>query len=228
MKSTPRTNALRVAALLWLFSAQFFLAQAIVQSAWSTPFSLTQNFISDLGNTVCAAYPAGSEMYVCSPWHLWMNASFILFGLTIPLGAGFAREAFRPGLLRTAALVLLAIAGPGYIAVGLVPENVNITPHKVGAGFVFVSGNLGLALLGLEVLATFRKTILAIALTALGIVGFIATALLVSGNYLGTGIGGMERIAAYPLPIGLIMVGLFLVQQARIEAAHPQNPRRPG
>ena len=215
-----------LAALLWLSSVQFFLAQAIVQSAWSTPFSLKQNFISDLGNTACASYPAGSDNYVCSPWHVGMNASFVLFGLTIALGAGFARDVLRPGLLRTVALVLLVLAGPGYIAVGLLPENVNIIPHKIGAGFVFVSGNLGLVLLGFVILETFRRRVLATSLTVFGIVGLVATALLVSGHFLGAGIGGMERIAAYPLPIGLIMVGLFLLKHARLAAAHPPNPRR--
>lgn len=220
------TRARLLAALLWLSSVQFFIAQAIVQSAWSTPFSLTSNFISDLGNTACAPYPAGSQHYVCSPWHFWMNASFVLFGLTIPLGAAFARGAFPNGLLRTVTLVLLALAGPGYVLVGLYPENVDITPHKIGAGLVFISGNLGLALLGVEILQASRRRILAISLIKLGVVGLIATVLLVSGHFLGTGVGGMERIAAYPLPIGLMMVGIFLLRDSG--PAHARNPRRLG
>lgn len=219
-------NTRLLAALLWLSSIQFFIAQAVVQSAWSTPFSLTENFISDLGNTACAPYPAGSERHVCSPWHFWMNASFVLFGLTIPLGALFARDAFSKGLLRIVALVLLALAGPGYVLVGLYPENVDITPHKIGAGLVFISGNLGLALLGVEVLQASRRRILAISLITLGVVGLMATALLVSGHFLGTGVGGMERIAAYPLPIGLMMVGIFLLRDAG--PADVRNPRRFG
>ena len=211
-------NPRPVAALLWISSAQFFLAQAIVQSAWSTPFSLTHNFISDLGNTACAPYPAGSDNYVCSPWHLWMNASFVLFGVTIPLGAGFARHAFRPG----------ARAGRGYIAVGLFPENVNMTPHKIGAGLVFVCGNLGLALLGITVPESYGRKVLGMFLAVLGIVGLVATALFVSGRYLGAGIGGMERFAAYPLPVGLIVLGGFLVRNAPIPATHSHEPRRVG
>lgn len=217
-----------VAAVLWLFSVQFFIAQAIVQSAWTTPFSLTQNFISDLGNTACAPYPPGSDNYVCSPWHFGMNASFVLFGVTIPLGAILARHALRPGFLRVAALVLLALAGPGYVAVGLYPENVDITPHKIGAGFVFVSGNLGLALLGVAIQQTFRRTRLATSLAVLGIAGFIATVLLVTGRYLGIGIGGIERVAAYPLPVGLIMAGYALLRHAPATGSHAMKPRRSG
>ena len=218
-----RTTRTTAAAILWLSSVQFFLAQAIVQSAWTTPFSLTQNFISDLGNTACAPYPLGSDNYVCSPWHFWMNASFLLIGLTIPLGAALARHVFRPGLLREAALVLLALAGPGFVAVSLYPENVAIAPHKIGAGFVFVSGNLGLALLGVAIQQTFRRVRLATALAVLGIAGFIATVLLVTGRYLGIGIGGIERVAAYPLPVGLIMTGYFLLRARR----SPHSTARP-
>lgn len=217
-----------IAAVLWLSSIQFFLAQAIVQSAWTTPFSLTQNFISDLGNTACAPYPVGSDNYVCSPWHFGMNASFVLLGITILMGAALARAAFRAGGLREIALVLLALAGPGYVAVGLYPENVDITPHKIGAGFVFVSGNLGLALLGFAIQQTLRRTRLAISLAVLGIAGFTATVLLVTGRYLGIGIGGIERVAAYPLPVGLMMAGYFLLRHAPAAASHAPNPRRSG
>src|SRR4029077_8587406 len=81
-------------AIVWVLAVQFFVAQIVVQSAWVTPFSLTQNFISDLGNTDCGPYPPDSGMYVCSPWHTWMNASFILLGLIILVGAALVRKAF--------------------------------------------------------------------------------------------------------------------------------------
>src|SRR5262249_42958112 len=61
-----------IGPVIWIFSAQFFVAQLAVQWSWTTPFSLKNNFISDLGNTACGFYPAGSTMYVCSPWHMAM------------------------------------------------------------------------------------------------------------------------------------------------------------
>ncbi len=229
MSGPARTAiGMRAAAILWLSSVQFFIMQPIVQSAWTTPFSLTQNFISDLGNTACAPYPLGSASYVCSPWHLGMNTSFVLLGITILMGVVRARAAFRPGFLREIALLLLALAGPGYVAVGLYPENVDITPHKIGAGFVFVSGNLGLALLGFAIQQTFQRTRLATSLAVLGVAGFIATVLLVTGRYMGIGIGGIERVAAYPLPVGLIMAGYFLWRRGHVTATHPSTPRRSG
>jgi hypothetical membrane protein len=210
------TRALQLGAIVWMLAIQFFIMQLVVQSAWTTPFSLATNYISDLGNTTCGPYPVGSSMYVCSPWHAWMNASFIVLGAIILVGAALIYRAFPSGRTRTAGLALLALAGPGEILVGLFPENVNITPHTIGAAAHFVSGNLGIVLLGIAIAATGRQTQLAVSSISLGSAGLLATALFVSGHYLGLGIGGMERIAAYPLPLWLIVVGVSVARQVSI------------
>lgn len=209
--SIDGARTIRRGAIVWMLAIQFFIAQIIVQAAWTTSFSLTANYISDLGNTTCGPYPVGSNMYVCSPWHAWMNASFIMLGVIILVGAALIYRAFPAGRMRTVGLVLLALAGPGEILVGLFPENVNITPHTIGAAAHFVSGNLGIVVLGIAIAATRRQTPLAVYSIILGSVGLLATALFVSGHYLGTGIGGMERIAAYPLPLWLIMAGVSML-----------------
>jgi hypothetical membrane protein len=214
--TSDATRSIRLGALVWVLAIQFFVAQLIVQSAWTTPFSLTQNFISDLGNTTCAPYPVGSNMYVCSPWHAVMNASFIALGVIILLGAALTWRAFPPGRTRALGLVLLALAGPGPILVGLFPENVNITPHTIGAAAQFVSGNLGIVVLGMALATNRRRMALAIGSSILGSLGLLATALFVSGNYLGLGIGGMERIAAYTLPLWLIVAGISIFSQSII------------
>src|SRR5258706_3544173 len=125
-------RAIWLGAFIWILAVQFFIAQIVVQSAWTTPFSLTQNFISDLGNTTCGPYPKDSAMYVCSPWHAWMNASFILLGLIILSGAALAHKAFPPGGARASGLLLLALAGAGIILVGIYPEDTNIGYHRIG------------------------------------------------------------------------------------------------
>jgi hypothetical membrane protein len=206
------TRTVRFGAIVWLLAIQFFIAQIIVQSAWTTPFSLAENYISDLGNTTCEPYPVGSSMYVCSPWHAAMNASFFALGIIIVVGAALVYRAFPAGHVRAIGLVLLALAGPGEMLVGLFPENVNITLHTIGAAAHFVSGNLGIVILGIAIAAKGSQKPLAIFSIALGSVGLLATALFISGRYLGLGIGGMERMAAYPLPIWLIAMGIALLQ----------------
>jgi hypothetical membrane protein len=151
------------------------IAQIVVQSAWVTPFSLTQNFISDLGNTACGPYPPDSGMYVCSPWHTWMNASFILLGLIILVGAALVRKAFPPGRFRAAGLMLLALAGAGNLAVGFFPEDVNITYHRLGAAAHFILGNLGMVALGIALVR--RRPALAVYSIVSGLLGLLATTL---------------------------------------------------
>src|SRR4051812_15867005 len=141
-------RAVWLGAVIWILAVEFFVAQIVVQSAWVTPFSLTQNFISDLGNTTCGPYPIDSDSYVCSPWHTLMNASFILLGLIILVGATLVRTAFPRGLSRMSGLLLLALGGAGIIAVGLFPEDVNISYHRLGAAGHFILGNLGMVALG--------------------------------------------------------------------------------
>jgi len=206
--AVPRLDrANRPGALLWASSVQFFIAQAVAQSAWTTPFSLRWNFISDLGNTACAPYPPGSQTFVCSPWHALMNGSFLMLALTILPGTLLLRRAFPPGALARAGLVLVALAGAGYALVGVFPENVNLPPHKLGAAVQFVGGNLGIAMLGLAMIRARARPGMAAWFGVSGAAGLVATALLVSGRFLGLGIGGMERIAAYPLPVALILAG---------------------
>ena len=214
-------------AIVWILAIQFFVAQIVVQSAWVAPFSLTQNFISDLGNTTCGPYPPDSEMYVCSPWHTWMNASFILLGLIILVGARLVHKAFPPGRFRTTGFLLLALAGVGIIAVGLFPEDVNITYHRLGAAAHFILGNLSMVALGIASGQARRRPVLAVYSMVSGVVGLLATALFVSEHYLGMGIGGMERLAAYPLPLWLMVAGITLSRKVSAPPPNKRMQRRP-
>ncbi len=186
--------------------------QALVQSAWTTPFSLRDNFISDLGNTACGPYPVGSGSYVCSPWHAAMNASFFVQGWIILVGCALLRRAFPAGWPRGVGLLFVAVSGPGSMLVGLFAENENLPPHKLGAGLQFVLGNLGIALLGALLAKRGGRPILGVLSILGGLAGVLATVLLVSDRFLGLGIGGMERLAAYPLPLWLTAMGLAFLR----------------
>src|SRR5258706_2836596 len=142
------SRSVRLGAIVWICAVQFFVLQAVVQSGWTTRFSLLHTFISDVGNTTCGPYPRDSGRYVCSPWHAWMNASFVLQGIIIAAGAVLVRGAFPRGIARSAGILLLVLGGLGNIAVGLFPENVNILWHSLGAAAILILGNLGMIPLG--------------------------------------------------------------------------------
>ena len=125
---------LRAGAWLWLSAVQFFVAQLVVASAFARPFSLTADYISDLGNTACSAT-------ICSPWHVVMNVSFVAVGITMSAGALSAHRAFAPGWSRTLAMVLFVAAGIGVMMVGAFPENERNDLHFAGAAMNFATGN---------------------------------------------------------------------------------------
>lgn len=208
-------TAVRAGAIAWVIAAQFFITQVVVATAWTRVFSLRFDYISDLGNTVCGAYPAGGDRVVCSPWHLAMNTSFMVLGVTMILGALLTRDAFPPGWVRALASLLFSLAGIGVFVVGIYPENTDNARHVLGAGLNFTAGNIAMVVYGL---ALAHRPGLHPALQRfslfMGALGFVGTLLFVSGHYLGIGLGGMERVAAYPMTVWQIVAGVVLLRGA--------------
>jgi hypothetical membrane protein len=209
-----KVNRSTVGAFCWLSSAQFFITQFWVALAWTTPFSLLQNFVSDLGNTRCGASNTATHPYVCSPRHASMNASFIFLGLTILVGGVLTHDLRRPGVARQLARAFMVLAGIGGVLVGCFPENENLPLHGLGALGYFLFANIGLVMLGWSadgVLARVKG-----ATMSLGFVGIVATGVFFSGHHLSLGIGGAERALVYPLPLALTLFGVLLLWQRRM------------
>ena len=208
--------AVRTGAIAWALAVQFFITQVVVATAWQRPFSLITDYISDLGNTACGGYPAGSAHLVCSPWHVAMNASFITLGVTMIIGAILTRRAFPDGWVRSVAIVLFCLAGLGVIVVGIYPENTDNARHVLGAGLNFVAGNIAMIVFGLALAQhPTHRGLIAVSI-GLGTLGLLATLLFASGHFLGIGLGGMERVAAYPMTVWQIVTGVaFLRAGAR-------------
>jgi len=193
-----------IGPIFWLLSVQYFLTQFVVAKAWKTPFSLATNAISDLGNTVCGTY---GNRYVCSPLHDWMNASFIVLGLTMFLGSYFITSEFRRNTLSRISFRLMALAGFGTILVGFFPENTVSLLHITGAILPFLFGNVALIMFSyaLSLPPGFRYYT-----RISGMIGVAALAFFLMDHYFGLGLGGMERIVAYPQTIWLIAFGWYM------------------
>jgi hypothetical membrane protein len=211
--------------LIYLLSILYFLTQVMVGWVWNPPYSLVHNTISDLGNTAC---DKGGYPHVCSPRWLWMDIAFVALGLVMVFGSLFIYQEFtfpkriRPDPERQAAFAgftLMAIAGLGSILVGARPENTNGTLHAIGAGAAIGLGNLGILILALvltslpEGLRTFMRVFSVLSLTAAICFAF--------GHYFGLGKGSMERIAAYPMTLWLIVFGMYISRSHRAAAAAP-------
>jgi hypothetical membrane protein len=190
--------------LLYLSSIQYFIAQIIAAGMFSDHYSLTRNVISDLGNTACGSF---GGKYVCSPDHLLMNFSFVLLGITMTSGSYFLIKGSNSK--RKAVLLgfdMLAIGGIGTILVGLFPENTVPAFHSFGAMLPFLIGNIGLVITGVVWL---KSKILQAYTILSGVLALGSLSLFVFGQYAGVGVGGMERLVAYPQTIWMIVIGIF-------------------
>lgn len=130
-----------------------------------------------------------------------------MLGLTIALGSMFIYQEFKKDLATLVGFSLMAAGGIGTVLVGLFPENTVSALHILGAGLPFVLGNVALVIFSfaLPIPKLYRYyTLLS------GVITLIALILLLSGHYLGLGIGGIERVVAYPQTVWLIIFGVYI------------------
>ncbi|MEV4943383.1 DUF998 domain-containing protein [Streptomyces zaomyceticus] len=198
----------RIGYMAWIVGvAQFFVVHGIAESAWARPYSWARNNISDLDNAHCALQPEPEPRYVCSPEHGLMNGSFVTLGVLLVVGVALTGGAlWRTGRTAAMARLLLTGAGVGFVAVGLAPADVNENQHVLGALLVMAAGNLGLVLAG-SGLREQTPIPLRWATGLLGVTAIAALGLFLSHHYLGLGMGGMERVAVFPLLFWVLAVG---------------------
>lgn len=226
---TPDTASTRHYIGAWsvLSVLQYFLAEAVVAIAWAgpVPYDLRTGYISDLGALRCGVY-AGRQ--VCSPLNWLMNASFVLQGLGLLLGAvlltsGLLCVAARHGVRvdRAHRVPLLAAgwvraltgaAGAGTVAVGLVPEDLGSPWHYAGAIAYFLAGAAALLVLGILWL---RQTGMAWFLLVCGGVSLAAQATGLLTRMRVPEPGTLERLMGYPVTVGMAAAGLVIAQRVR-------------
>ncbi|WP_406503393.1 DUF998 domain-containing protein [Streptomyces sp. NBC_00212] len=214
----------RIGYSAWIAGVvQFFVIHGITESAWMRPYSWARNNISDLGNVHCAVQREPEPRYICSPEHDLMNVSFIALGTLLVVGVALTGPMWRRGASATVARLLLAGAGLGFVLAGLAPADVHENQHVLGALLIMGTGNIGLVLAGAG-LSNAVPALLRWAAGLLGITAITAFGLFSSHHYLGLGMGGMERVAVFPLLMWTLAAGaLGLFRQA---TAHTVPRRR--
>ncbi len=211
---------------------QYFAAEAAVIGAWvgPVPYSRMTGLISDLGAWHCGIYDGRD---VCSPLNWLMNASFVVQGLGMLLGAlllssGLLCVAARAGILvaparwkpwlaAVAVRLLTAAAGAGTMVVGLVPEDAGSWIHFAGAVAYFLAGALALLVLGFLWL---RQTTWAWFLLGCGVVSVAA---LITGAVTSLDVplpGLLERLMAYPVTLGMAAAGLVVARRVHRHRVH--------
>ncbi len=209
-------NRSRAAAWLWLGCVQFFVAERLATLGWVGRYSYRTNYISDLGALSCSAA-------ICSHWHRLMDSSFFLQAVLIAVGALLLPIRFSPGWAGRVSRGLLLLSAFGIYDVAVAPEDVNMNKHIFGAGLHFFSGSLAMLFWGLSLVlcrggsSRERSQQVKIAL--------LAAAVAVTGDFLVIhpidpvnavlGLGWVERLAAYPLPLWLAWTGWTMLRGRR-------------
>ncbi|SDP59449.1 hypothetical membrane protein [Klenkia soli] len=193
--SLSRTRYL-AGGVAWLLTLQFFVLEAVSIARFGG-YSRVDQAISDLGTAL-------------SPAAGLMNTSFVAQGVLIAVGAALLFPALV-GLGGRLALVLLSAAAVGTVLVGLFPSDDGGATHTVGAILYLLGSGLGLIALAYSVRP--RSEAVGTVLALLGLVGVIGTVFFGTGVTQFLGYGGMERLGAYVLPIGLAVAAVLLVRQ---------------
>lgn len=206
-RALPRRRRLAAGAA-WAAIVQYFVLLVVVQAAWTEPYSPVRNAISDLGAVSCGPY-SGRE--VCSPWHVAANVSWVVAGLSICGGLLLVRPVFGRAVRARVGTVLLLGSGVGLTSVELHLEDASAL-HVPSAVAAIGLGLPAIVLLGstLTSVDTYRAVgWLGIALGATGLAG-LALAVVTPHRLFGL----FERIAAYPILIWMIVVGVTTLVHA--------------
>jgi hypothetical membrane protein len=179
----------RVAGTLFFIGGSQFAVGMMVAEAAYPGYSISRNAISDLG---------------VGPTALIFNSSIILFGVMMLASAYFIQRAFsKPAV--TSILILTAI---GVTGVGIFPENVPLI-HEIVSLTAFLSGGI-FAIVAYRIL----KPPLSYFSVVMGLITLLALALFAARQFLGLGLGGMERMIAYPILLLAIGFGGYLIGSA--------------
>lgn len=210
----PNSRRAWIGGVAWIgATVQFVIAMLVAQIAWTHPYNVLQNAISDLGAVTCGENPMGTS-YVCSPLHVLFNLSIICFGLLVAAGALVARPAFPAGRVASTASATLVVAGLGAALVGVFPEDTYGIGHGVGALLAFVGSSLALILFGLAMTgqtpwARYRP----VSLGCGAVSGCTIIASTIRETWGPIGFGGLERIILIPALAWLLLLGLLLVRR---------------
>ncbi len=205
----------RLGALLWVVGGiQFVVAMVITQLGWTTPYSLANNAISDLGAVNCGIFQY-EGLYVCSPWHAVFNVSLIIWGLSIILGALAVRHEFPARRSATWGTALLVILGTGAALAGFFPEDVLGIAHVIGFLFAAIGGSTALLLLGLSLGGDSRWRGYRPYSIVSGVVAWVAYVINAAGPYGPLGPAGWERVLAATILLWLATLGIRLERELR-------------
>ncbi|ADL19273.1 hypothetical protein ASAC_0867 [Acidilobus saccharovorans 345-15] len=167
--------------IIFVGVAQFVLFMLIAEAIYPG-YSVSRNYISDLGNL---------RLEPSTPHAAVFNTSIMLLGILLIAGGALLYRSGRDATGRALGALVMA-SGVGAAGVGLFPEGSPHGLHIIFSLVTFLASSLA------SYPASLYRGLRTPLWGALGTIGLMALALYVNGIYLGLGWGGMERLIVYP------------------------------
>jgi hypothetical membrane protein len=181
-------SKLKVAGLLlFVGGVQSFLAIVIAESFYPG-YSTAQNFVSDLG---------------VGPSALIFRSATFLFGILALASIYLMHQVFKSWIFS----ISLTLASIGMLGTVIFTEDFPLIHSILSLIFILFAGASAI------VSYKFEKPPLSYVSVVLGVVTISTLVLLVSGNWLGLGMGGMEHMSLYAALMWLIGFGAYLTGQ---------------
>jgi len=205
---------LNVAGYLCIVAPLQWIILVFVAQAYYPSYTIAKNDLSDLGATCHNAVgPTPGVCTIYQPASIIWNVTLSLFGLLTVVAAYFLYRGLKNRLFSA----FFGLYGLGGLIAGVVPENVELTTHGLGALVSFVAGALAAITVYRLRLGSRLFTIVSIILGIISIAGiilliFVPFATLESSVI---GHGGDERIIVYPLMIWEMILGVVLLTRKR-------------
>ncbi|MEM2910241.1 MAG: DUF998 domain-containing protein [Nitrososphaerota archaeon] len=164
-----------IAGLLILSGITQFMIMMIVSEALYVGYSVSNNYISDLG--------VGDTAPI-------FNTSITFLGLTVTAASFFLRRMLNDRVFPATVL----LAGMGAMGVGIFPEGSPYNLHFIMSAITFIFA-------GTSAVLSSRTSPRCLALPSivLGAASLTAILLFALGIHMGLGHGGMERMIVYPV-----------------------------
>lgn len=137
----------KIGVLSWLVTCCYFLIEPFFIYTSLVPYSFLYHAMSDLGVTSCGKYTYALAPYaICSPHHLWMNALFIINGLTLSIGILYLAQHLEKTKVRHLATIFLLLLALGNIVSGFIPADIDLFWHSIIAqvGMLTTIAGLGM------------------------------------------------------------------------------------
>ena len=176
----------QIAGVLFFIAAAQFIFGIIFAEALYPGYSISNNYISDLG---------------IGPSANIFNVSVFLLGFFMIIGTYFLQRSFNIKILT----LLFSLTAIGAMGVGIFNENLS-PMHEIFSSIAFLFG-------GLSAIFSYKliKKPFSIISIILGVLCLWSMILFITKEYIGLGQGGMERLIVYPVLLWAIGFGGYLL-----------------